>query len=288
MHISLDMRFNKSNSFKITVTSNCRWIQKSIEEINCKKRISWKGLFRQCKNLRGSFLMDKKDRQNQKFFITFLALDATSGNSVSVGHLDGVDSLREWSVLWKTDFIRKVKVRVKGIKSGTHRYRDNVKQQTRSVIYMDEDVQFPVLTPNLLILGQTPVVTNEYPTKIENKDLRKKQKYIQRCKEAACKRWKNEYVISSHERHKLKYKKRKLEVKVRETGNSCHKRRWIMQRFCSIVQNPVSNYHLVDSYTQQCHIGINVDHWYVTIIAIHVMLHFAFSHTELWMILISY
>ena len=43
--------------------------------------------------------MDKKDRQNQKFFITFLALDATSGNSVSVGHLDGVDSLREWSVL---------------------------------------------------------------------------------------------------------------------------------------------------------------------------------------------
>ena len=90
---------------------------------------------------------------------------------------------------------------------------------------MDEDIQFPVLTPNLLILGQTPVVTNEYPTKIENKDLQKKQKYIQRCKEAACKRWKNEYVISSRERHKLKYKKREPEVKVRETGNGCHKRR---------------------------------------------------------------
>ena len=33
-----------------------------------------------------------------------------------------------------------------------------------------------------------------------------------------------------------------------------------MRQSCSIVQNLVLNYHLVVSYPQQYHIGINVNH----------------------------
>ena len=55
IHTSFHMQFNKSNSFRITAGSNHRWIHKSIEKINCKKRMSWNNLFKQCKDLRCSF-----------------------------------------------------------------------------------------------------------------------------------------------------------------------------------------------------------------------------------------
>ena len=57
-----------------------------------------------------------------------------------------------------------------------------------------------------------------------------------------------------------------------------------MRQSCSIVQNLVINYHLVVSYPHQCHIGINVSHWYVIIIAIHISLLFVFSRAEDWII----
>ena len=50
---------------------------------------------------------------------------------------------------------------------------------------------------------------------------------------------------------------------------------------------PCCEYHLVVSYPQQCHIGINVNHWCDTIIKIHIMLLFRFSRAELWMIFIN-
>ena len=62
--------------------------------------------------------------------------------------------------------------------------------------------------------------------------------------------------------------------------------RWLVRLSCSIVQNLVANYHLVISYTQQCHIGmINVNYWYVITIGIHIILLFAFSQAfELYFI----
>ena len=49
----------------------------------------------------------------------------------------------------------------------------------------------------------------------------------------------------------------------------------------------VANDHLI-SYPQQCHIGINVNHWYIIMIAIHLKSLFVFSRAELWIIFISY
>ena len=50
------------------------------------------------------------------------------------------------------------------------------------------------------MLGQISIVPREDPTDIKNKDLRKRQKYIQGCKETAWKRWGNEYPTSLCER----------------------------------------------------------------------------------------
>ena len=44
-----------------------------------------------------------------------------------------------------------------------------------------------MLTPNLLVLSQTPVIPNKDSTEIENKKLLKRQIYIQRCTKTAWK-----------------------------------------------------------------------------------------------------
>ena len=44
------MQFNKGNPFIITARSNHRWLHKSIEETDCKKKIFWKNILEQCKN----------------------------------------------------------------------------------------------------------------------------------------------------------------------------------------------------------------------------------------------
>ena len=66
----------------------------------------------------------------------------------------------------------------------------------RPLTYTEEDISFPVLTPNSLVLGQQLIISNEDPEDIEDKDLRKRQKYIQKCKEAAWKRWGSEYEVN--------------------------------------------------------------------------------------------
>ena len=141
---------------------------------------------------------------NQKFSITFLTLDVSSGNSISVEHLGRVDSLRQWKSELEWKELEEVPTDVE------------TTSNNRSLSYIEEDIQFPVLTPILLVLGQTPVIPNKDPTDTEIRDLRKMQKYIQRCKEAVWKRWRNEYLTSLPEMHNLKHNKREPEVKVGE------------------------------------------------------------------------
>ena len=81
---------------------------------------------------------------------------------------------------------------------------------------MEEDIEFPVLTPNPLVLGQQLIIPNEDLENTEDKDLRKRQKYIQKCKEAAWKRRRSEYLTSLRERHNLKHSKKEAKVKVGE------------------------------------------------------------------------
>lgn len=78
---------------------------------------------------------------NQKFSITFLTLDVSSGNSISVEHLGRVDSLRQWKSELEWKELEEVPTDVE------------TTSNNRSLSYIEEDIQFPVLTPNFLMLS---------------------------------------------------------------------------------------------------------------------------------------
>ena len=75
----------------------------------------------------------------------------------------------------------------------------------RPLMYVEDDIEYPILTPNTLIIGQNLLLPKEN-LETENKDLRRRFKYILKCKEAAWIRWRKEYLKSLRERHKMKTK----------------------------------------------------------------------------------
>ncbi|XP_057294575.1 uncharacterized protein LOC130623094 [Hydractinia symbiolongicarpus] len=84
----------------------------------------------------------------------------------------------------------------------------------RSLSYVTDDIQQEILTPNSLIFGQiNRVPTEEDKHDVEKGDLRKRFKFIQRCKEATWQRWSQEYVRSLRERHNLKHELKRAEPK---------------------------------------------------------------------------
>ena len=69
----------------------------------------------------------------------------------------------------------------------------------RPLDYVEDDVQMPILTPSVMLFGQ--------PNQLSEEDsLRKRAKYLRRCKEVLWLRWKNEYLKSLRERHNLNQK----------------------------------------------------------------------------------
>lgn len=75
----------------------------------------------------------------------------------------------------------------------------------RPLCYNEDDIQLPTLTPNSMIFSQTNLIPEQAPERIEDRDLRKRAKYILKCKEALWKRWTREYLTSLRERHNLKH-----------------------------------------------------------------------------------
>ena len=56
----------------------------------------------------------------------------------------------------------------------------------RPLTYIEDDIQYPMLTPNSMLLGQDTVILGEDPEEEDNRGSWKKcQKYIARCKDAA-------------------------------------------------------------------------------------------------------
>lgn len=75
----------------------------------------------------------------------------------------------------------------------------------RPLSYVEDDVQFPVLTPNMLLFGRPNPLPELEPHRLELKDLRQRAKYLRRCKEAVWRRWTGEYLKGLRERHNLKH-----------------------------------------------------------------------------------
>ena len=71
----------------------------------------------------------------------------------------------------------------------------------RPLSYLEDDVELPMLTSNS-VLNINPVQVPELKAHhLKNQDLRKRAKFLRKCKQAMWNRWSREYVRSLRERH---------------------------------------------------------------------------------------
>ena len=76
----------------------------------------------------------------------------------------------------------------------------------RPLSYVEDDVQFPILTPNTLMFQRSNAVPEELPHHCEEVNLFRRAKYLRRCKDAMWERWSKEYLRGLRERHNLIHK----------------------------------------------------------------------------------
>ena len=81
----------------------------------------------------------------------------------------------------------------------------------RPLCYVEDDVQLPVLTPSAMMFGQPKLIPEEDLDE-EDADLRKRARYLRRCKDVLWSRWTGEYLKSLRERHNLKHKTKEMTV----------------------------------------------------------------------------
>ena len=76
---------------------------------------------------------------------------------------------------------------------------------SRPLGYVEDNVKFPVLTPNSLLYGQPDLLPEFEPQHLEDRSIRKRARYLKRCKEADWKGWTRKCVRFLRERHPLKH-----------------------------------------------------------------------------------
>ena len=72
----------------------------------------------------------------------------------------------------------------------------------RPLSYVEDDVQFPMLTPASFLFQRTNRLPEQEHWREENVDLRKRAMYLKSCKDALWKRWTREYLAALWERHR--------------------------------------------------------------------------------------
>ena len=75
----------------------------------------------------------------------------------------------------------------------------------RPLSYVKDDVELQELTPNLMMLGRKNALLDEEVHTLDGKDLRKRAKYLEKCKNNIWKRWSDTYLKSLRERHNMKH-----------------------------------------------------------------------------------
>lgn len=84
----------------------------------------------------------------------------------------------------------------------------------RLLFYVEDDVEFFVLILVIMMYSQFNFFSEEDVDVVENVDLRKRARYVRRCKDVLWLRWITEYIRSLRERYNLKYKIKELILKV--------------------------------------------------------------------------
>ena len=88
----------------------------------------------------------------------------------------------------------------------------------RPLSYVEDDAQLPVLTPNSMLFSQPNSLPEREVHYEENLQLRRRAKYLRKCKDAIGNRWTKEYLRGLRERHAVKHKDSSCGV---EKGDVC-------------------------------------------------------------------
>jgi len=91
-----------------------------------------------------------------------------------------------------------------------------VAPNNRPLSYVEDDPQQPVLTPNSLLFGPPNLLPQLEHHQLESPDLRKRAKYLKRCKEAMWRRWTDDYLRGLREQHRLTHPGNQSEIR------NCH------------------------------------------------------------------
>ena len=87
----------------------------------------------------------------------------------------------------------------------------------RPFTYIEEDIQYPILTPNSMILGRdTKMVDGNMIEDNEDLGWRKQQKYGKRCKDATWRREQREYLTALRERHNMQHTSKAVNIDVED------------------------------------------------------------------------
>ena len=75
----------------------------------------------------------------------------------------------------------------------------------RSLTQIKEECDNPILTSNSLILGRDITFSNTVPHVREGRTMKKRNRYIKRCKETLWKRLRHGYLVALKEKNNLKH-----------------------------------------------------------------------------------
>ena len=84
----------------------------------------------------------------------------------------------------------------------------------RPLSYVEDDLQLPVLTPNMMLISDRNALLEANVHEIKERDLRTRAKYLNKCRDNLWKRWKTEYIRSLRERHNMKAKDKDQQIKI--------------------------------------------------------------------------
>ena len=84
----------------------------------------------------------------------------------------------------------------------------------RPLCYLEEDIQLPTLTPNTMLFLNSNILPELQPYQLEERDLRKHAKFLQKTKDTMWSQWTAEYLRALRERHRLKHGDKRCSIAV--------------------------------------------------------------------------
>ena len=96
-------------------------------------------------------------------------------------------------------------------------------------MYVEEDIQMPVLKTNILFYGK-PLLLPEENLDEDVPEMKRQQRYINKCKDAAWTRWTKQYLKALKERHNMLHQAKEMQISLGDIvlikGDEKHREKW--------------------------------------------------------------